>query len=248
MDSAFFYSLISVFLVSIISLVGIFALSIKTEKLKKIIIFLISFSAGVLFGDAFIHLLPEISEKGLAFSSSIYILCGIASFFVLEKIICWRHCHLPITKTHVHSFAYINLVGDSLHNFIDGIIIAGSYMVGLSIGFATTIAVIFHEIPQEIGDFGVLIHGGLKKKKAIMLNFLSALASFAGMIIAFLLSSLSNITSLIIPFTIGGFIYIAGSDLIPELHKETKISKSISQLAAFFAGIAVMAALLLLEI
>ena len=239
-----FYSLISVLFVSLISLVGILFLAIKAEKLKTILIYLVSFSAGALFGDAFIHLLPEVAETGVTLTVSFSILGGILLFFILEKIIHWQHCHLPITAHHVHPFAYMNLVGDSLHNFIDGVIIAASYMLSIPAGIATTLAVLFHEIPQEAGDFGVLLHGGFSKTKALFMNFLTALTAFLGVIFAFLLG-IDN--SILISVAIGGFLYIAGSDLIPELHKETRLSKSLVQLLFFVIGIAIMLALLLFE-
>ena len=249
MNQVWLYSFASVLLVSLISLIGVFTLGIAVDKLRKILIYLISFSAGALFGDAFIHLLPEIIENGgFGFLSAIYILVGILIFFVLEKVIHWQHCHMPITKTHVHPFAYMNLVGDSLHNFIDGLIIAGSYLASIPVGIATTFAVLLHEIPQEIGDFGVLIHGGFKRGKAIMLNFLTALVAVIGTIVALVLANyVSNIQQIIVPLAIGGFLYIAGSDLIPELHKETKVWISIGQIISFIFGILIMMSLLFLE-
>ena len=243
------YSLVSVTLVSLISFIGIVGLSIQAEKLKRILIYLIAFSAGALFGDAFIHLLPESVEKlGFGLQVSGGVLFGIGLFFVLEKVIHWQHCHMPITKDHVHSFAKINLLGDSLHNFIDGLIIAASYFVSIPVGVATTIAVILHEIPQEIGDFGVLLHGGYTKARAIFLNFVTALVAVLGAIVALVLENyIQDIELFLVPIAVGGFIYIAGSDLIPELHKETNIKRSIIQLIAFILGIAVMALLLLID-
>jgi zinc and cadmium transporter len=143
----------------------------------------------------------------------------------------------------------MNLVGDSLHNFIDGLIIAGSYLASIPAGIATTIAVILHEIPQEIGDFGVLIHGGFSKAKAIFLNFITALVAVLGTLIGLWLNNyIPNMHQILVPLAIGGFLYIAGSDLIPELHKETKIKVSFFQIVSFILGILVMLALLLLEV
>jgi zinc and cadmium transporter len=250
MNEVWLYSILSVFLVSLISLIGLFTLGIAVEKLRKFLIYTISFSAGALFGDAFIHLLPEIieSETGFTLISAISILGGILIFFILEKVIHWQHCHMPITKTHVHPFAYMNLVGDSLHNFIDGLIIAGSYLASVPVGIATTFAVLLHEIPQEIGDFGVLIHGGFSKGRAIFLNFLTALVAVLGTVVALVLGNyVPNIQQILVPIAIGGFLYIAGSDLIPELHKETKVWISIGQIIAFIMGILIMLSLLLLE-
>lgn len=243
-------TLFSVFLVSLISLIGLATLSINQNKLKKILIYLISFSAGALLGDTFIHLLPEIIEKnGFTTTLSLQILSGIGIFFILEKIIHWQHCHKNVTeKHHIHAFAYMNLIGDALHNFLDGIIIAASYFISIPAGIATTIAVALHEIPQEIGDFGVLLHGGFTKGKALFINFLSALSAVAGAIIVLLVGQNTSVQSFLAALAAGGFIYIASSDLIPELHKNSeKLSKSLLQLIALAAGVAVMLALLALE-
>lgn len=246
----FIYSFISVLIVSFISFIGIFTLSIKTEKLKTFLIYLVSFSAGALFGDAFIHLIPESIETVGKFNLiiSLSLLSGIVFFFIIEKIVCWNHCHMPITKEHIHKFSIMNLVGDGFHNFIDGIIIGVSYIASVPIGIATTLAVILHEIPQEIGDFGVLIHGGFSKKKALILNFGSGLIAVIGTIISFILHSyVENILIFLLPFAAGGFIYIAGSDLIPELHKEVSLKKSLIQLVTFILGIIIMLCLVLIE-
>ncbi len=249
MLTIWFYSLLSVFFVSIISFIGVFALKIRQERLKTILIYFISFSAGALFGDAFIHLLPEaVGKEGFTLAVSLSLLSGILLFFVLEKVIQWRHCHIPITKQHVHPFAYMNLIGDGLHNFIDGMIIAASYIASIPVGIATTIAVVLHEIPQEIGDFGVLLHGGFSRGKALLINFISALTAVLGVLLAFILKGfVINLEVILIPLAAGGFIYIAGSDLIPELHKETKLGMSAMQILSFILGIGVMIALLLLE-
>lgn len=243
------YSLVSVAIVSLIAFVGILTFSVRGEKLGKILLYLVSFAAGSMLGGAFIHLLPEAVEKfGFTVFISLYVLSGIIAFFVLEKLIHWRHCHIPTSKTHPHPFAYMNLVGDGVHNFIDGLIIAGSYLVSIPVGFATTLAVILHEIPQEIGDFGVLVHGGFQKRKALFLNFLTALTAVAGAVVAISLSVfVENITMFIVPFAAGGFIYVASTDLIPELHKgsyETK--KSLLQLITFVLGILIMLSIVLL--
>jgi zinc and cadmium transporter len=241
-------SLLSVLIISLVSLVGLFTLGIKVERLKKILIYFISFSAGALFGDAFFHLLPQLTKTGFTFSISFFILVGILIFLLLEKVVHWQHCHMPISKTHIHPFAYMNLVGDSLHNFLDGIIIASAYIISIPAGIATSIAVLLHEIPQEIGDFGVLLHGGFSKTKALMLNFLTALIAFLGVAAVFLLNNfLANIEVILASIAVGGFIYIAGSDLIPELHKETQLKSSILQILFFILGVVIMAALLLLE-
>lgn len=242
------HSLISVFAVSLISLIGIFTFFIEEKRMKGALLFLVSFSTGALLGDTFIHLLPEVAgEYGFTVVVSLYILCGMLVFFILEKFLHWRHCHIPTSKQHPHPLASINLVGDGLHNFIDGMVIAGSYLVSIPLGIATTLAVVFHEIPQEIGDFGILLHAGIEKKRALFFNFLSASAAFAGALLALAIgTAVKDFNLFILPFTAGGFIYIAGSDLIPELHKEVAPLKSLIQLISLVFGILVMVGLLVL--
>jgi zinc and cadmium transporter len=247
MLQAAIYALVSVTIISLVSLVGIITLSIETSVLRKILIYVVSFAAGALFGDAFFHLLPEAisSAGGMTSTISISIIAGIALMFLIEKYVHWHHCHLPITENHVHPFSIMNLVGDSVHNFIDGLIIGISYLVSIKVGIATSIAIILHEIPQEMSDFGVLIHGGFTKAKALLANFATALTAVLGCIIALSLGSNSqSMISILIPFAAGGFIYIAGSDLIPELHKESNLGKSGIQFICFCLGVGVMILLL----
>jgi zinc and cadmium transporter len=238
-----------VFFISFISLSGILILFVNENRLKNVVVHLVGFSAGALLGDVFIHLMPQLIETaGYTFFTALTILFGVLLGFFTEKIVCWRHCHMPVTKTHIHSFAIMNLYGDFFHNFLDGLIIGASYLVNITLGLATTLAVVFHEIPQEIGDFGVLLHGGFSKQKAILMNFLTALAAVAGVVIAIIASSyIGNISSVIIALSIGNFIYIAGSDLIPELHKDENLKSGLEQLFFLLLGVFVMAFLLLIE-
>lgn len=245
------YTLTSVTLISLISLIGVFTLSFNKKRLKATLLFLVSFAVGGLFGDAFIHLIPQsFKELGPGLLTSLCILSGIFIFFMLEKFIRWRHCHIPASREHVHPVAALNLMGDAVHNFIDGMIVAASFIVSIPIGIATTLAVILHEIPQEIGDFGVLLHAGMNVKKALSLNFLSAMAAILGAIISLLIEShIKGFSAYLVPITAGGFLYIAGSDLIPELHKDedVKISTSIGQFVSILLGAGVMALLVLLD-
>jgi len=235
------YSLSAVFVVSLVSLIGIFTVSLKIEFLKKILLFLVSLSTGGLLGGAFFHLLPEAAENGFTIGIALSVLAGILVFFTLEKVICWRHCHIPTSEEHPHPFAFMNLIGDVFHNFIDGMLIAGTFLVSVPLGMTTTLAVIFHEIPQEIGDFGVLIHGGFSRFKALMMNFAVALTSVLGAVVVLGLGmKLENISSFLVPFTAGGFIYIAASDLIPELHKEVRPRNSVIQLIFLLIGLGIM--------
>lgn len=246
MYDVWLFALGSAFFVSILSFIGVIALCLNMDTLRRVLLFLVSFSVGALFGDAFIHLLPKAVEaQGFTLEISLYVLGGILFFFVLEKFVFWRHCHVPTSRSHPHSFAYMNLVGDGFHNFIDGMIIGGSYMVSLELGVATTIAVVLHEIPQEMGDFGVLVYAGYTRVKALFFNFLTALTAVLGVVLILLLGSwVQGATDFLVPFTAGGFIYIAGSDLIPELHRETSGVKSVVQFVGFLSGIAIMLLLL----
>ncbi len=249
MTSLWLYTLGSTLLVSLIALIGIFTLALHETKLQKILILLVSFAAGALIGDTFIHILPETVEKfGFSLQTSGYILTGILTFFVLEKFVHWHHCHNPNDQHH-KSLVATNLVGDTLHNFTDGLFIASSYMVDIKLGLATTLAVILHEIPQELGDFGILIHGGLNKKKAILFNLIAALFAMAGAVLGLLIGGANEgFLQFILPFTAGAFIYIAHTDLFPEIHKESGHAKtSLLQFVMILAGIGTMMLLLLLE-
>jgi zinc and cadmium transporter len=249
MNEVWIYTLVAVIVISLISLLGAITMIIRQKFIKKVLILMVSFAAGAMLGDVFIHMIPELAEEGaLNLSTSLFILLGIIIFFILEKIIHWRHCHLTACKDHTHPLAFMNLVGDAVHNFIDGILIAGSFMLSVPVGIATTVAVILHEIPQEMGDFGVLLHSGMKPRKALMFNFLSALTAVAGALLVLIIGTNIDVTGVIIPITIGGFLYIANVDLIPELHKETKISNSIFQLISIFIGAGIMYLLLFLPV
>ncbi|MBU0727955.1 ZIP family metal transporter [Patescibacteria group bacterium] len=248
MSQLWFYTLLSVIIISLISFIGILILVLRQKNIKKFLLFIVSFAAGAMLGDVFIHLLPELIKEGsFTLMTSVYILAGIVLFFILEKIMHWRHCHLSAAKDHVHPLAFMNLVGDAVHNFIDGILIAGSYMLSIPVGIATTIAVVLHEIPQEMGDFGVLLHSGMKIKKAIFFNFLISLTAILGALFALVIGGSGHeIADVVIPITIGGFLYIANADLIPELHKDVKVSNSIIQVISFLIGVVLMFGLLYL--
>lgn len=199
-------------------------------------------AAGGLLGDSFLHLLPEaVKKEGFSLEISLATLAGLLLFFVLEKFVSWRHCHIPTSQKHPHPLGLMNLIGDGFHNFIDGMIIAGSFLNSIPLGITTSIAVILHEIPQEIGDFGVLLYSGFGKTKALVFNFISALMAVLGAILVLGIGSkLTGFLELIIPFTAGGFIYIAGADLLPELQKETELTKSGLQLTGLLLGIGMM--------
>lgn len=244
------YSLGSVVIISLISIISAVFLTLNETSLQKMLKYLMSFAAGALLGDAFFHLLPEASEEfGFTLYTSISILLGILVSFILEKYVHWRHCH-DVTSEHQinHRLAKMNLFGDFVHNFLDGMIIAGSFASSVTVGISTSIAIILHEIPQEISDLGVLLYSGVKKGRAIFLNFLTSLSSLLGVAFTIGLASyMPHVIQYLIPFSAGSFIYIACADLIPELHKESKVSTSFLQLVAFISGMIVLSLLLLLE-
>jgi len=226
-------------LVSLISLIGIFTLGMKTKVFDNILVLLVGFAAGGLIGSAFLHLLPEAVEKRGCNFVFLFALIGFTIFFLMERYFYWRHCHEGVCD--IHTFTYLNLIGDGLHNFMDGLIIAASFATSFKLGTVTTLAVIFHEIPQEIGDFGILVYGGLSKSRALLFNFICALTSVLGAIVGYILSSvIGDISIFLISFTAGGFIYIAASDLIPELHKEKNIRRANAAFIAFILGLIFM--------
>lgn len=234
------YIIISVIIVSLISLIGILTLFFRRD-LDKILLVLVAFAAGSLLATAFFDLIPE-SSKGASIS---FVLVGIVGFFLLEAGIHWHHHHGGECEKCLHPVAFLNLFGDGLHNFLDGIIIAASFLISISSGIIVTTSIALHEIPQEIGDFAVLVKGGLSKKKALFYNFLTAsLAIVGGILGYFFLSRIEGIIPYIIALAAGGFLYIAGSDLLPELHKERNGKKILIQILSLIFGIMIVSLLL----
>lgn len=249
MLAVYIYAFVSIIAVSLISLMGVFALSLKEEVLKKYVFVFMSIAVGALLGDAFIHLIPEAFESSTDITlTSILIILGVLIFFILEKFLHWHHHGEDKEEDSIHPVGKLVLVSDGVHNFLDGLIIAASFMVSIPVGIATTLAVILHEIPQEVGDFAVLIHAGYTKKRALWLNFLSALCAILGAIVFFVLGSFAEKTLIyFVPIAAGGFIYIAVADLIPELHKTKNVKYSVAQLGAVFVGLFAMILLTFLE-
>jgi len=231
---------------SLVALAGAVTLGWSAKTLDRILHILVGFSAGTLLAGAFFHLLAESLEEMPAMEAFYLVFAGFILFFVLERLLHWHHCHEG--KCDVHPFSYLIIFGDAIHNFVDGLIIAGAYLIDTPVGIATTIAVIIHEIPQEIADFGVLLYSGFSKAKALFFNFLSAATAILGAIVGLLLSSrIESFSLTLLPIATGGFLYIAGSNLIPELHKECGWKESIIHFGAMLFGIALMVALLWLE-
>ena len=240
-----FYILASTIIVSLISFIGALMLYLNDKFLQKILVILISLSAGALIGDAFFHLIPESLEltgfdENLMFFSFLYLILGFCIFFVLEQFIHWHHHHKG-EHSEVRPFSYLILLSDGVHNFIDGLIIATSFGVNPTVGIATTIAVIVHEIPQELGDFGALVYSGFKKGRALFLNFISAIfAVLGGLIGFFILEKVESSIVFLLPMAAGSFIYIAASDLIPEIKEKVSFRESLTHFIFFLIGIGAM--------
>ena len=238
----------SLLIISLTSFIGLFAFGLKQKTLNKYIELLVGFAAGALLGDAFIHLLPQLAATGITVQISISILVGILVFFALEKIVHWHHCHRVEHKEVCSDLPYMSLAGDALHNAIDGVIVAGAFLTNPVVGFSTALAVFLHELPHEGGNYSILIKGGFSRKKALFLNFVTALTSFAGAVITLLLSSMiSGALPFVIAFSMGSFLYIAGTDLLPELHKHFAPKQAVLEFLFIVLGVVIMAALLLLE-
>lgn len=238
-------SLIASLIIGLISFFGALSLMIGVDKLKKILIYLVSFSAGSMIGAAFFHLLPEVlNETKDVISVFVFVLIGFSLFFILERILRWHHCHDAECHTHKH-LGWLNLIGDGVHNLIDGMIIFASFLGGPTLGISVTLSIILHEVPQEFGDFGVLIYSGFSRRRALIYNFISACIAIVGVFLAYFLYSYnefisSSFYSFLIPFAAGGFIYIAASDLIPEIHKDNNSFRAFISYVLFITALIFM--------
>jgi zinc and cadmium transporter len=247
-------SLLSVVAVSLVSLLGLATLSLDEARIRRLATVLVSFAVGALLGDAFIHLIPEaFAHPSPGLGPSLLVLSGMLLFFVVEKLL--RHQHGPLHLHHHREdrtrpeLAAINVIGDAVHNFIDGVLIGASYLASPMLGVSTTLAVLFHEIPQELGDFGVLVHAGLGVRRAVLLNLASASVAIAGTVATLLAGSAAGtaLTSILVPMAAGGFVYIASADLIPELQHDRTLRALIVQASLVSLGIATMALLAVVE-
>jgi zinc and cadmium transporter len=244
----------SVVAVSLVSLLGVVTMAWDQRRVRRLSLIFISFAAGALLGDAFIHLVPEcFAAADDPLRPSLLVLAGIVLFFVVEKLL--RHAHGPLHEMH-HGHAHdlpalrvINVVGDALHNFIDGVLIGASYLVTPELGVTTTVAVVLHEIPQEIGDFAVLIHSGMRARKAVLLNLASASTAILGTVLVLIVGSAGGeaIAGALVPVTAGAFVYIAAADLLPELQHDRSLHGLAVQTALITAGVAIMGALTMVD-
>ena len=252
--STFYYTLAASVLVALVSLISAVFILVEDKKLERWMPRLIAVAVGVLLGDAFLHLLPDAVEIGEEHNSSVFFwaLVGMLGFFFIETGLLQRGNYgvknPKQAERSIESFAKMNLIGDGIHNFVDGILIASSFLVDPALGLATTIAIVLHEIPQEISDIAVLIKGGYKKTRAVTLNFLCALFCAAGAMTTLVLSNLMEIAlGNMLALTAGGFIYIAAGDLFPLLRAEALRDSLPSQFLAAFLGVLSMQLILWLE-
>lgn len=252
----FLQALAAVLLVSAVSFIGILGLS-KKGLIQRALLPLVSFAAGALLATALLDLLPEALEGAEAMGLEAHalfpwVLGGVVSFFALERLLHWHHHHslehVAEHEEHHHTqramkaLPWLNTIGDFIHNALDGLAIAASFLIDPALGIATTVAVIAHEIPQEVSDFSLLLFSGWTARKALALNFLSALGAVLGALAAFSFGSATQAVPLLAAFAGGALLYIATADLVPELHKEQRLGRSVVQLALFLAGIAIIAA------
>ncbi len=230
-------TIISVVFVSLLSLLGIVFLMVSRTFFDRIVSTLIAFSSGTLLATAFLSLLPE-SLVVLPTQTSLLIITGMILFFLIERIINWHHCHGQEDCRAELPVGWLVLFGDGIHNFVDGAAIAAAFLVSPHLGFLTTIAVVAHEIPGELSDFAILIHAGFGKKKALLINLLSALTAVLGALFVLSISGLSaGFINVLLPITAGNFVYIAGTNLFPELHKRRSTVSVVTETLLIIAGV-----------
>ncbi len=240
------YALMATIGVSIISLVGLFTLPLNEGALDEVLFYLISFASGTIMGAALFDLIPEAVGLVELDAAIAFVAFGFVFFYFLERSIYWYHGHghargdwgkveisEPDERANAKGFVYLNLLGDAVHNLIDGMVIGAGFATSLPVGLASALAVAFHELPQEIGDFSILIYGGFRKAMALAMNFLTALAAILGTMIVFSISPSPQFIGSLVGFAGGGFIYISAAELLPELKAEGDRAKSILQYAIF---------------
>ena len=229
----------SSFLMCALALLGVVTLSFKEATLKRLLLPLVALSAGSLLGGAFFHMIPEAIDKtGAELSVYIYVVAGFSFFLLLEQFLHWHHCHRESTDCK-RPLTYLILIGDGIHNFIGGMAVAGTFLIDIRLGISTWLAAAAHEVPQEIGDFAVLVHGGWSRKKALLLNGLAASSFLLGGLLTYYLSFSSWIYYLI-PFAAGSFIYIGASDLIPEVNKHRSLARNLLHFTCFSIGLLIL--------
>ncbi|MFX1451849.1 MAG: ZIP family metal transporter [Promethearchaeota archaeon] len=263
-----YLAFLTIFLIGCLSLIGIVMISLREKTLDKLLLILVAFGTGAILATALFSLIPEaihhmeeLRSEGVNFNENflfLYIISGFIIFFFIERFIYWFHGHghesedklvcysnksgmadeLMEKGGKIKSYVYLNLLGDGLHNFLDGVVIIVAFLTGIGYGIVVSLAVLFHELPQEVGDYGILVYGGFTKKKALEYNFLSAMVAMLGGVIGYILSSQVRVFNIfILAFSGGGFLYIACTELMPEFTKQKNLKKSILQALIFLIGL-----------
>lgn len=224
---------------SLVALTGSATFLLREATLQKILLPLVAFSAGSLLGGAFFHLIPgSLDKPGQSTFAFIWVLIGFSLFLAVEQFLHWHHCRKAVSMNK-KPLTYLILIGDGIHNFIGGLAVAGAFLLDIRLGVTAWIAAAAHEIPQELGDMSVLLYGGWTKLKALIFNLLSASTFLVGGILAFFASFQFDV-SFLIPFAAGNFIYIAASDLVPEVNKNENIAVNVGHFISFISGLGVM--------
>jgi zinc and cadmium transporter len=241
MDPALAWIVAGGLAMSAIAMVGSVTLVLPERALQRILLPLVAFAAGSLLGGAFFHMLPVGLDAGMS-NVAVYglVLAGFAVFFGLEQFLHWHHCHRAEALCK-KPLTYLILIGDGLHNFLGGLAVAGTFLIDIRLGIVTWLAAAAHEVPQELGDFGVLVHGGWEKGRALLYNTLSALTFLAGGLVAYAASFRLDV-SWLVPFAAGNFIYIGAADLIPEVKAHAEPRANVIHFTAFVVGVALMLA------
>lgn len=226
-------------LMSAIALIGSVTLLLRRETLDRLVTPLVAFAAGSLLGGAFFHMLPASTEAGLSVArSALWLMVGFTAFMALEQLLHWHHCHRAATDCK-EPLTYLVLLGDGLHNFLGGLGVGGVFLLDVRLGIAAWLAAAAHEVPQELGDFGVLVHGGWTRSQALMFNLISGLSFLVGGLVAYAASTAVDISALV-PFAAGNFVYIGASDLVPEVNKHDSAKVNVLHFVAFVSGVALL--------
>jgi zinc and cadmium transporter len=237
--STFWWIVLGGVLMCVIALVGGIAAILRESTLQRVTRSIVAFAAGTLLGGAFFHMIPASAERAQGeISVFVWMLAGFATFLALEQFLHWHHCNKAPADCR-KPLTYLILIGDGLHNFLGGIAVAGTFLLDVRLGIAAWIAAAAHEVPQELGDFGVLIHGGWKKGKALLFNLVSASTFLVGGLLAYSASFTIDVTFLV-PFAAGNFVYVAASDLVPEVNKHHSLLENAKSFVSFVAGLAVL--------
>jgi zinc and cadmium transporter len=237
--TVFWWIFLSGLLMSAIALVGSVTLLLQPATLDRLVMPLVAFAAGSLLGGAFFHMIPAAAAKAQDLGPVLsWMMLGFALFFALEQFLHWHHCHRADAECK-KPLTYLILLGDGLHNFLGGLGVAGVFLIDVRLGIAAWLAAAAHEVPQELGDFGVLIHGGWRRGRALLFNLLSGSTFLLGALVAYAASRTIDV-GFLVPFAAGNFLYIGASDLVPEVNKHRSVPSSVVHFVAFASGLAIL--------